>query len=81
MRQKKLTLIVTAIMLFSFVAASPAQAVIDPVSLTVIGFTTLIVLIIGDKTIKNHNNDSVAKQNSPEQKTEGKLQAASDIME
>ena len=81
MRQKKLTLMVTAIMLFSFVTVSPAQAIIDPVSLAVIGFSTLVVLIVGDKAAKNYNNNSVAKQVAPEQKTEGKLQAASDAME
>ena len=80
MKQKKLTLVVVAIMLFSFVAASPAHAIIGTTTLAVIGFSALIVLIVGDKTIKK-NNDSVAKQIAPEQKTEGKLQAASDIME
>ena len=81
MRQKKLTLIVAAIMLFSFITVSPAQAVIDPVSLAVIGFTALAAFIFGDKAIEHSNNDSAARQVAPEQKTEGILQAASDAME
>ena len=81
MRQKKLTLIVTAIMLFSFVAVSPAQAIIEPVSLAAIGFTALFAFIVGDKAIEHSNNNSVAKQVAPEQKTEGKLQAASNATE
>lgn len=81
MKQKKLTLIVTVIMFFSFVAISPAQAVIDPVSLAIVGFATLISLITADKVIENGKNDSMAKQAVPENKPESKLQATSNVIE
>jgi hypothetical protein len=68
-------------MLFTFVTASTAQAIIEPVSLAVIGFTALVAFIVGDKAIEHSNNSSVAKQVAAEQKTEGKLQAASETME
>ncbi|UCD90403.1 MAG: hypothetical protein JSW04_02895 [Desulfobacterales bacterium] len=80
MRQKKLTLIVTVIMLFSFVTVSSAHAVIDLVALAVVGFSALAALIVGDKAIENHNN-SMAKQVAPVQKTKGKLQATRDAVE
>lgn len=80
MNQKRLILIATAIVFFSFVAVSPAQAVVDPVSLTVIGLATLISLIAVDKAVESNGNDSMAKQDVTKHKTEIKLQAASNPM-
>ena len=81
MRQKKLTLIITVIMLFSLVTVSSAHAIIGLATLTVVGFSALVALIVGDKAIEHSNINSVAKQVAPEQKTEGKLQAASNATE
>ncbi|MHC5077120.1 MAG: hypothetical protein ACYTFM_11930 [Planctomycetota bacterium] len=81
MRQKKLTLIVTVIMLFSFVTVSSAHAIIDLAALAVVGFSALAALIVGDKAIENHQNGSLAKEVAPVQKTGGKLQAASNATE
>jgi hypothetical protein len=81
MRQKKLTLIITVIMLFSFVTVSSAHAIIGLATLTVVGFSALVALIVGDKAIENHQNKSLSKQVAPVQKTEGKLQAASNATE
>lgn len=80
MKQKKLILIVTGIMFFSFVAVSPAQAIADPVSIAIVGFVTLISLIVGDKAIENGKDDAMAKQASPKHQTEEKLQAAGNAM-
>jgi hypothetical protein len=62
MKIKYSTIIVTAVLAFSLIAASPAQAIIDPVSLAVIGFTALATLITGSEATKNTNNESMAKQ-------------------
>ena len=81
MRQKKLALIVTVIVLFSFVTVSSAHAIIGLTTLAVVGFSALTVLIVGDKAIENHQNGSLAKEVAPVQKTGGKLQAASNVSE
>ena len=62
MKIKYSTIIVSAVLAFSLIAASPAQAIIDPVSLAVIGFAALATLITGSETTKNTNNESMAKQ-------------------
>ena len=67
MKQKKLILIVTAIMFCFFVAVSPAQAVVDPITLSIVGFASLISLIFVDKTVENSKNDTMAKANCTEE--------------
>jgi hypothetical protein len=81
MNQKKITLIITVIMLFSFVTVSSAHAIIGLTTLAVVGFSSLVALIVADKAIENHQNNSLAKQVAPVQKTGGKLQAASNVQE
>jgi hypothetical protein len=81
MSQQKITLIVTVIVLFSFVTVSSAHAVIELATLAAVGFSALFALIIGDKAIEKHQNDSLAKQVAPVQKTGGKLQASSNVQE
>jgi hypothetical protein len=44
-------------------------------------FSSLVALIVADKAIENHQNNSLAKQVAPVQKTGGKLQAASNVQE
>lgn len=81
MSKKKLTLIVTVIVLFSLVTVSSAHAIIDLAALTVIGFSALVAFIVGDKAIEKHQNDSLAKQVAPVQKTGSILHAASNVQE
>ncbi|UCD32821.1 MAG: hypothetical protein JSV38_02740 [Desulfobacterales bacterium] len=81
MRQKKMTIIVTAIMLISFIAVSPAQAVIDPVSLTLIAAGALAVLITGNETVKHFDDASMAHKTVPEQKAKDNLQASGNTVE
>jgi len=74
------TIIVTAVLVFSLIAASPAQAIIDPVSLAVIGFAALTALITGSEAGKNSNNEPLAKQVEPEQNIKDNVHASNTVV-
>jgi hypothetical protein len=81
MKIKNFTIIVTAVMLLSFITVSPAQAIVDPLSISLIGFAIIAALITTTEVIKHSDTDSVAHQSVPEQKKKDDLHASSNVQE
>jgi hypothetical protein len=62
MKRKGLIITVAVMVLISFITVSSAQAVIDPVSLTIIGFSLMAVFIPATKAVKHHSEEGLAEK-------------------
>jgi len=76
MRNKKsLVLIVATIMLFSFAAVPPANALIGTAALAVILAATFASAVLINETVVKSNDESIQDHSSSKKKTQDNLQA------
>jgi hypothetical protein len=68
--------IVTAVMLFSFVAAPPADAFVAAATLAIIFAATMATAIVATETVKRSNDESASDHYSSEQMTQDNLQTS-----
>ncbi|MBW2405973.1 MAG: hypothetical protein JRF17_01270 [Deltaproteobacteria bacterium] len=74
---KSLALIVTTIMLFSFVAVPPANAFVGIAALGAIIAATFASAVLVNETVIKSNNESIPEHSASKQKTKDNLQALS----
>jgi ABC-type transport system involved in multi-copper enzyme maturation permease subunit len=79
MKRKNLIIIVAAIMFVSFAAVSPAQAIIEPISLgLILAGTFAVALFATSEVVKNSKNEPVTQQVTQESKTKDNLKASNE---
>jgi hypothetical protein len=72
----KFIVIFTAVMLFSFAAAPPADAIVVLGTLTVILFASMATAIVATEAVKRSKSESASDHHSSEQMTTDNLQAS-----
>jgi ABC-type transport system involved in multi-copper enzyme maturation permease subunit len=79
MIRKNLIIIVAAIMLVSFAAVPPAQAIIEPISLgLILAGAFAVTLFVTSEVVKNSKNEPVSQQVTQEIKTKDNLKASNE---
>ncbi len=73
--QKSLALIVAAIMLFSFAAVPPANALIGTAALTAILVAAFASAVVINETVVKSNDESIPEHSASKKKTQDNLQA------
>jgi hypothetical protein len=73
--QKNLVLIVATIMLFSFAAVPPANAIIGTAALAAILAAAFVSAVVVNETVVKSNDESVPEHSASKKKTQDNLQA------
>jgi len=73
--QKSLILIVATIMLFSFAAVPPANAIIGTAALAAILAAAFVSAVVVNETVVKSNDESVPEHSGSKKKTQDNLQA------
>ena len=68
--------IVTAVMLFSFAAAPPADAFVATATLAIIFAATMATAVVTTESVKRSNDESASEHYSSEPMTQDNLQAS-----
>lgn len=62
MKRKGLIITVAVIVLISFITVSSAQALVDPVSLSIIGASLMAVFITAAETVKHYAKEGLSEK-------------------